>query len=479
MIWNAVERFGSSFFLFVSNLVLARLLSPDDFGCIGMLLVFISISDAIVDGGFGSALIQKKNPTATDYSTVFYWNLSLSFVLYAMLFLTAPLIADFYEIPLLSDILKIQGIILVINALMLVQQNVLRKQLAFGRIAKINLSSVIFGTSVGILFAYWGAGVWSLVAKLLVTGIVQCLAYWRYNRWRPLWVFDWQSITSLLNFGSFMFFNSILNRLYYNVLSLIIGNCFSPMELGYYTQAGKLQDVPRNCISSAVINVTFPIFSGIQDDIARLKNAFSKCIRSIAFVYFPMAIILIVVARPLITVLFTSKWLPMIPYFQLLTVAGLLTTLFETHTNVIKSLGKSKGVFILEFVLRTIGLIIIVISIKFDMIGLLIGYTLSQFLFYIGASMYVGKLIHYDFRTQFGDIFLTLFIAVLPAIFVYWASSFFIVVPVWQVIIQAFVYIVMYVLFSKLFKIKEFDFYCSKLKRLIIKKCNPIYLYDT
>ena len=152
---------------------------------------------------------------------------------------------------------------------------------------------------------------------------------------------------------------------------------------------------------------------------------FSKCIRSIAFVYFPMAIILIVVARPLITVLFTSKWLPMIPYFQLLTVAGLLTTLFETHTNVIKSLGKSKGVFILEFVLRTIGLIIIVISIKFDMIGLLIGYTLSQFLFYIGASMYVGKLIHYDFRTQFGDIFLTLFIAVLPAIFVYWASSFF------------------------------------------------------
>lgn len=137
MIWNAVERFGSSFFLFVSNLVLARLLSPDDFGCIGMLLVFISISDAIVDGGFGSALIQKKNPTATDYSTVFYWNLSLSFVLYAMLFLTAPLIADFYEIPLLSDILKIQGIILVINALMLVQQNVLRKQLAFGRIAKL------------------------------------------------------------------------------------------------------------------------------------------------------------------------------------------------------------------------------------------------------------------------------------------------------------------------------------------------------
>lgn len=260
---------------------------------------------------------------------------------------------------------------------------------------------------------------------------------------------------------------------------MIIGNCFSPMELGYYTQAGKLQDVPRNCISSAVINVTFPIFSGIQDDIARLKNAFSKCIRSIAFVYFPMAIILIVVARPLITVLFTSKWLPMIPYFQLLTVAGLLTTLFETHTNVIKSLGKSKGVFILEFVLRTIGLIIIVISIKFDMIGLLIGYTLSQFLFYIGASMYVGKLIHYDFRTQFGDIFLTLFIAVLPAIFVYWASSFFIVAPVWQVIIQAFVYIVMYVLFSKLFKIKEFDFYCSKLKRLIIKKCNPIYLYDT
>lgn len=388
MVWNAIERFGASLFLFISNLVLARLLSPDDFGCIAMLLVFISVSDAIIDGGFGSALIQKKNTTATDYSTVFYWNLLLSFILYAVLYLCAPAIAGFYNIPLLDNVLKVQGIVLIINALVLIQQNILKKQIAFKKIAKINLTAIVAGTGMGILLAFLGCGIWSLVVKSLATGMVQCGIYWLGNKWRPEWVFSWKSFTGLFRYGSFMFLNSIANSLYYSALSLIIGRCFSSVELGYYSQANKLQDVPRNSISSVVTNVTFPVFSNIQEDRAKLRNAFSKCIRSVAFIQFPIIMVLIITARPLVAVLFTDKWLPMVPYFQILAFAGLSSTLFEVHTNVIKSLGKSREVFILEFLLRIMGLTVVAISIRFGMIGLLAGYAFSQFLFYIAASAY-------------------------------------------------------------------------------------------
>lgn len=326
MVWNAIERFGASLFLFISNLVLARLLSPDDFGCIAMLLVFISVSDAIIDGGFGSALIQKKNTTATDYSTVFYWNLLLSFLLYAVLYLCAPAIAGFYNIPLLDNVLKVQGIVLIINALVLIQQNILKKQIAFKKIAKINLTAIVAGTGMGILLAFLGCGIWSLVVKSLATGMVQCGIYWLGNKWRPEWVFSWKSFTGLFRYGSFMFLNSIANSLYYSALSLIIGRCFSSVELGYYSQANKLQDVPRNSISSVVTNVTFPVFSNIQEDRAKLRNAFSKCIRSVAFIQFPIIMVLIITARPLVAVLFTDKWLPMVPYFQILAFAGLSST---------------------------------------------------------------------------------------------------------------------------------------------------------
>ena len=172
MIWNAVERFGTAFFLFISNIVLARLLSPDDFGCIGMLLVFINISDAIVDGGFDSALIQKESPTPTDYSTIFYWNIVLSIFLYILFFLAAPLISSYYKLPLLCDILRVQGIVLVINAFSLVKRSILKKRIAFRKNAKINLVAVSIATSIAIVSAYIGWGVWSLVVKSLLTAII-------------------------------------------------------------------------------------------------------------------------------------------------------------------------------------------------------------------------------------------------------------------------------------------------------------------
>lgn len=456
MIWNAVERFGSSFFLFVSNLVLARLLSPDDFGCIGMLLVFISISDAIVDGGFGSALIQKKNPTATDYSTVFYWNLGLSFVLYATLFLTAPLIADFYAIPLLSDILKIQGIILIFNAFVLIQQNILKKQIAFGKIAKINLTAIIIGTCIGIILAFLDFGVWSLVAKSLVTGVIQCIIYWISSQWRPQWIFSWKSFTSLFSFGSFMFLNDVVNCLFLNSLSLIIGKSFSATTLGYYTQARKLEDIPRVSLTSAINNVTFPVFSQIQDDTERLRNVSRKCLKSLAFVNFPLMMLLIVIAEPLFTLLFTNKWSQSVPYFQALCIYGLVTSLIDLNSNIIASIGKSKLSLIIRLAQRFIGILLIIIGLFWGIKGILLGYILSQYISFAIVTFITGKLIGYGIKKQCIDCFPMLFLSFITAIVVYFLCLInlnFIVLLCFQCLI----YTTLYIFLSKLLKLDGFE----------------------
>lgn len=456
MIWNAVERFGSSFFLFVSNLILARLLSPDDFGCIGMLLVFISISDAIVDGGFGSALIQKKNPTPADYSTVFYWNLSLSFLLYAVLFLVAPLIADFYKIPLLSNVLRVQGVILIFNALILIQQNILKKQIAFRKIAKINLIAIIVGTCTGIICAFGGFGVWSLVAKSLVAGVVQCIIYWMNNHWKPQWIFSWASFSRLFRFGSFMFLNDVVNCLFLNLLSLIIGKKFSAATLGYYTQARKLEDIPRSSLSSVINNVTFPIFSQIQDDTIKLKNVSQKCLKSMVFLNFPFMMLLIVIAEPLFTLLFTDKWSQSIPYFQALCIYGLISSPVELNSNIITSLGKSDISLFVRLTQRTIGIILIVIGMFWGMKGILLGYILSQYVSFVISAIITDKLIGYGVKEQCRDCFPVFLLSFASAIVTY-SLNFLYINYIVMLCLECLLYVTLYIIFSKLLKLDGYE----------------------
>lgn len=469
MIWNFLERGGSSVLLFVTNLILARLLSPSDFGCIGMLLVFISVSDAIVDGGFGSALIQKKNPTAIDYSTIFYWNLALSVILYGCLFLSAPAIARFYKMPILGDVLRLQGLILILNALKLVQDNVLRKQMAFNKIAKINLTSILLGTGLGIILAFRGFGVWSLVAKTLCTGLIQCMVFWGLRNWHPILAFSKKSFKGLFQYGSFMFLNGVTNNLYYNVLSLIIGRSFSATSLGYYTQAKKLEDVPRDTLSSVVVNVTFPVFSEIQDDRVRVQNAAKKCLRMIIAVQFPLMSLLIVVAHPLIKLLLTEKWLPAVTYFQLLCCAGLMTTLFELNINVLKSLGKSMGVFIFETSLRGIGLCFVLLGIHWGVVGMLVSYICVQLISFSCSAVYVGKFTSYGFFKQLKDglpIAVAALVALLAAFGLSYANLRF---GNLLMLMQALLFLGIYLVSCYILKIDELQWLFGKLRGIIKK----------
>ncbi len=413
MLWNATEKFSSSLFLFISNLVLARLLSPDDFGCIGMLMVFINLSDAIIDGGFGNALIQRKYPTQKDYSTIFYWNIFLSITMYGLLYISAPAIAVFYKIPLLSDILRIQGIMLVFNSLTLIQLNILKKQVAFKRIAMINLTAVVIGTILSIICAYTGWGVWSLVVKVVASAIIGCILYWSICAWRPQWTFSWNSFLGLFKFGGFMFLNTIVLTIYSNFIQLIIGRVFSSSALGYYTQARKIEDIPRSSFSSVVTNVIFPVFSSIQDDLERVKNAAKKSMKALLYINSPLMILMIVVARPLFLILFTDKWAQAISYFQLMCIAGIVVTPIELNCRYIISLGKSSiNLKIVSFQCIS-ALVLILCGIHWQIIGVLIGFVLSRYVSYVVSAIYSGRLLQYGLLEQLTDFLPSLFLSLL------------------------------------------------------------------
>jgi O-antigen/teichoic acid export membrane protein len=404
MIWSSIGRFGTMGLGFISNLVLARLLMPSDFGVIGMLHVFIAVSGVFVTAGFGSALIQKKNPTHVDYTSVFWWNLAAAIVFYWILFFCGPLIARFYEMPELCPVLRVQSLSLIIQAFSVVQTNQLRKRLRFKQLSMRSLTAAFAGAVVGITMALLGFSYWSLVASSLVASLAGVLLLWRLSSWRPTLEFSVQSLKELFAFGGLMALSALVEEVYTNLQSLIIGKWYSPKDLGYYTQARKLEDVPTLSLSHIVNQVSFPVFSSLQDDHTRLVAALRKNSRSINYINFPLMALLIVIARPLIMLLYGAKWEISIPYFQILCISSLVFSMNTLNTNIIKSLGRGKLYFWVQLIKRIIGLVLIILGARAGMMPLMwaltaIGYTS------IVINMYVtGRLIGYGIGKQVRDL---------------------------------------------------------------------------
>ena len=259
VVWSSVQRFGTMAITFASNIVLARLLSPDDYGCIAMLMIFISLANTFIDGGFGSALIQKKEPTDKDYSTILYWNIALSLLLYAVLFLCAPLVAQFYRMPLLTKVLRVQGVVLSFNALSIVQQNQLKKQLQFKKLSIVYVSASLISLAIAIVAAYHGWGVWSLVAQQISISVLHAILFWIVSKWRPIRVFSWSSFKELFKFGGFMLLSHLFSTLSNEIQGLLVGRMFTPATLGLYNQAYRLEGSAATATSSIIDQVTYPV----------------------------------------------------------------------------------------------------------------------------------------------------------------------------------------------------------------------------
>lgn len=405
IIWNSVHRFGALFIAFISNIVLARLLDPSDFGSIGMLMVFIGISNTFVDGGFATALIQKKDPTKADYSTVFYWNFCLAIVLYLTLYFVSPFVAYFYEIETLDTLLRVLGFVLLINALSIIQNNILIKNMKFKKLASINILSSFFGTGLAIFMAYNGFGVWSLVAKFLVIAFFQCVLLWISSNWRPDFVFSKRSFKSLFSFGSLILLSNLSESIVFHFQALLIGKVFSVRELGLYTQAKRMHEIPERSIPQIVDQVVFPIYSAIQDDKNRVSNAFQKSIRILSYVNFPIMVLLICISKPVFEILLTSKWNDSVIYFQILCLGGMLFSINSNNVNVVKSLGKSNFILFMTLIKRIPTIAFILIGLKFGVVGVVTGYMISMYIWFPINAYYTGKLIPFGFWKQLKSIF--------------------------------------------------------------------------
>ena len=470
MIWSAFGKFGTLSIQFIANMILARILMPEDYGCLGMLLIFMVISEVLITGGFGQALIQKKNPTHIDYSTVFYWNLCASFIIYLILFASSPFIAEFYNMPQLSDILRVYSLTLIISSFSIVQNNLLQKQLKFKSLTIRNIIATSCGTLVAILMAFNGFGVWSLVASGIINAIVSVGLLWKMSPWRPTWEFSWKSFKELFSFGSLMALSSLIDEFYKEVQGLIIGKFYSASDLGYYTQAKKLENIPISSLSQIVSQVTFPVFSKLQDDRITLKQSVKKCITSLTYLNFPICVLLIVIASPLIKLLYGLQWLPAIPYFQLLCISGLFYTILTMNNTIIKSLGKSKIFLYVRLIQRSLGVLLIAIGASYSIIGLLVAVVISQITNCIITTIFNMHLIKYGFLEQIRDISKNLLLSVFIGLVAYSISTMVTMNEFIIMFLQIITYIGLYALCSKALKFSGYKVFEEVVKSKIRKK---------
>ena len=469
MLWSSIGKFGTMGISFVSNMVLARLLMPEDFGLIGMLTIFIAISEVFILGGFGQALIQKKTPTHIDYSTVFFWNLFASFLFYVILFISAPAIARFYGMPLLCKVLRIQSITLIINSFAVVQSNQLIKQLRFKALSIRNVSAVIIGTTVAIIMAYKGYGVWSLVVSSIVSSFVGVLLLWGQSSWRPKWEFSMDSFKQLFAFGGLMALSSLVDKIYNELQGLIIGKWYSPADLGYYSQAHKLEQVPVQALSQIVSQVSFPVFSSLQDNKERLLYGVRKNLIAVTYLNFPMSILLMVVGAPLIRLAYGPNWDVAIPYFQILCFAGMMFTTNTMNNQVIKALGKSNIYFYAQLAKRTIGILLMIIGATIGIWGLLGAVALNSYVFYFISASINKRLLGYGVFNQLRDIGGNFLVAAFVGIGVYLFGR---LIPMNQyvmLVLQILIYSGLYILLSKLFNLDGLNTYLDVLKSRIKK----------
>ena len=424
MVWTALQRYSTMFISFISGIILARLLTPYDYGCIGMLSIFMVLAEAFIDGGFGSALIQKKNPTQEDYSTIFWWNLCMAVLMYSVLYISAPAIARFYDIPLLCNVLRVQGIILFIYAFNIIQKNQLRKKLNFRVLSIVTITTSITSLVITILMAYHGFGVWSLVAQNMVMAAIPALVFWFYIKWRPIWTFSWKSFRELFSFGLYMFLTHLVNQFGNQIQGLLIGRFYSPSTMGLYSKAHGTEKLASQSISQVMTQVTYPLYAEVQDDRKALGNMIKRLTMVLSFLTFPLMFILLLCAKPIFVLLYSDRWLGSVPYFQVLCIAGLAFCLQSVNYQSISAIGKSKALFVWTLVKRVTGIAFVVLGlIIYGMKGLLMGMVLNTWFSYFVNIGLVSKYIGYKWINQLLDILPMLIASSVAAAVSYYISS--------------------------------------------------------
>lgn len=470
LIWTFTQQFSVQLISFCMTIILARILMPAEFGLIAMLTIFIAVGNSLLDGGLVSSLIRSADLTQDDYSTVFYFNLLGSILIYGVVYLIAPLVAAFYHQDVLTLILRIYALDFILNAFFSVQNARLIKEMKFKIQMLIQIPSVLAGGLLGVFLALKGYGVWSLVWMGLFQSFLSTIMHWIYSGWLPDFTFSMACFKKHFHFGYKMTLTGLLDILYKNIYVLIIGKYYSAVQLGFYSRAESVSQLPVTNISAVINKVTYPMFSKIVDDDEKLKWVYKKLMQQLLFWNTPVLILLAVIAEPLFNFLLSSKWLPAVPYFQILCFAGIMYPLHAYNLNILKVKGRSDLILKLESVKKGICVVGILCAIPFGIYGLLYFQLIFNFIGYYINSFYSGKMINYSIPEQLADAAPIIGNSFLAGLLCYLGDVYFIkplfLFDLSRILIDGSFFLIIYLAGSSLFRLAAIhDF-----KQLILKR---------
>ena len=398
--WTSVERFTQQIIQFVIGVAIARILAPQDYGIIGMTAIFFAIASTFIDSGFGNALIQKKDRNEIDYSTCFYFNILVGLVIYAILWFASPSIADFYRTPILCDVTRVLGLTMLVNSLTISQTAKMTAEMKFKEMAIISIVTQLLTGIIGLYLAYSGWGVWALVFQQLSSSVARLLLMELFLKWYPKWTFSKDSFRHMFSYGSKILCSSLINTIYDNLYTLVIGRAFSAKEVGYYNRGNQFAILPSSTLLSIFMKVAFPLMAEVQDDVDKLRTAYKKFIRVPCFLLYPILFGLMALAEPLILVLLGEKWLPAVPLLQVLCIGSFFDPLTHINLNILYVKGRTDLVLRLELIKKPIAFILLFSMIPLGLWWLCFGRAIYGFIAYCFNCYYTGKFINFGFWKQ-------------------------------------------------------------------------------
>lgn len=403
-IWTGIERFWVQGVQFLVMLIVARILSPKDYGLIGMLAIFIHISHSLVESGFSQALIRKKNRTELDHNTIFYFNMAMSVFIYWILYLIAPFVASFYKEPTLCPVMRIFSIVIILDSVNIVQRALYTIHLDFKKLAHASMSSAVISGIIAIYMAKKGFGVWTLVYQQIIFGIVSTIVLWYCSSWRPRLIYSWKSFKEMFAFGINLLISGLIDTIYNNLYTIVIGKVFNAVSLGYYSRADHYSQLPASNFNSIFLRVTYPVLCMMQDDDNKLRENYRKLLRVSAFLIFPVMCGLAGAAYPSVVMIIGKKW----EYAAVLLVPICLAKMwFPIHAinlNLLKVKGRSDLFLKLEIIKKLLGTCIIFMSIPLGLVFMCYTQIVSSLLSLSINTYYTGKIIHLGFWRQMKDI---------------------------------------------------------------------------
>lgn len=413
--WSFIDNIANVGVAFLVGLVLARLLTPAEYGIMAMIAIFIAISTSIVDSGFSNALIRKVRIERIDYNTVFFFNLVVSIALYVILYAAAPAISDFFKEPVLTDVLRVLGWVLVINAFGIIPRTILVRNIDFKTQTKVSVISSVASGVVGISMAMTGWGVWSLVWQQLSRQFLNSLFLWLFCKWIPVWEFSVKSFKEMFNFGYKLLLSGLLDTVYKNIYYVVIGRFYNSAQLGQYTRAEQFNTIFSSNLTSVVQRVSYPVLSSIQEEPERLREAYRRVIKLTMLVAFACMLGLAAVAKPLIIILIGEKWMPAVVFLQIICFSGMLYPLHAINLNILQVKGRSDLFLKLEIIKKIIAVGPVAIGVFYGIEYMLWGGVLTSFIAYFLNSYYSAELIHYPTKEQLKDIFPTFAVSLIVA----------------------------------------------------------------